>query len=48
VCYRLEGRSSVDIQNWTGGAFTLARVLSTYGDYGRSHNCYDSAEIVWF
>jgi len=31
VCYRLEGRSSVDTQNRTSGAFTLAKVLPTYG-----------------
>jgi len=48
VCYRLEGRSSADIQNRTGEAFTLANVLSTYEDYGRLYNCYDFTESVWF
>lgn len=48
MCYRLEGRNSADIQNRTGGAFTLANVLSTYEDYGWLHNCYNSAGIVQF
>lgn len=48
MCYRLEGRNSADIQNRTGEAFTLANVLSTYEDYGRLHNYYNSVEIVWF